>query len=132
MVSVGDLLNALAPINKAYMTSQDNSKYMTISDKKASYDSDKDKAPITTSDYKKETEDRIAKSVLKQVKDELLMKRSTENVDTHCPYAAYDSDATQQGYEYVQGRPSLQPDMSEYIRKDSIPCWGCSLPPQSR
>jgi hypothetical protein len=53
--------------------------------------------------------------------------------------------ATQQGDEYNRTShkkpyqcpedncggdyPNGCPDMSEYIRKDSIPCWGCTLPP---
>ena len=49
--------------------------------------------------------------------------------------------AAQQGEEYrrTSHKKSYQcpedncgndyPDMSEYIRKDSIPCWGCTLPP---
>ena len=33
------------------------------------------------------------------------------------------SNSTQQGSEYMNGKE----DMSKYIKKDSIPCWGCSL-----
>ena len=33
------------------------------------------------------------------------------------------SNSTQQGNEYMNGKE----DMSKYIKKDSIPCWGCSL-----
>jgi hypothetical protein len=78
----------------------------------------------------KEVEDRIAKGVATQLKDSLLAQRSTQNVvqDTSCPYASYTSDAVQQGAEYTQAKPNPGPDMSEYIRKDSIPCWNCSLP----
>jgi hypothetical protein len=35
----------------------------------------------------------------------------------------YPSDSVNQGEEYKRGRI----DMSEYIKKDAIPCWGCSL-----
>jgi hypothetical protein len=78
----------------------------------------------------KEVEDRIAKGVATQLKDSLLAQRSTQNIvqDTSCPYASFNSDATQQGAEYTQAKPNPGPDMSEYIRKDSIPCWNCSLP----
>jgi hypothetical protein len=36
--------------------------------------------------------------------------------------------ATQQGcsMQEVQQQMQPQPDMSQYIRKDSVPCWGCS------
>lgn len=88
------------------------------------------KAPATTTASTKEMEERIAKSVATQIKDNLLAERSTHNVvnDMSCPYASYGSDATAQGSEYTQAKPSPTPDMSEYIRKDSIPCWNCSLP----
>ncbi len=88
------------------------------------------KAPSMTAQFSKEVENRIAKSVATQLKDTLLAQRSTDHSiqDTSCPYASYQSDSTAQGQEYVQGIRSPQPDMSEYIRKDSIPCWNCSLP----
>jgi hypothetical protein len=40
--------------------------------------------------------------------------------------------ATSQGKEYSSRchkdkSCSQQPDMTQYIKKDSIPCWGCSL-----
>jgi hypothetical protein len=36
---------------------------------------------------------------------------------------------TEQGKESIncQRKDDCQIDMSEYIRKDSIPCWGCSF-----
>jgi hypothetical protein len=88
------------------------------------------KAPATTATSSKEMEDRIAKSVVTQIKDSLLAERSTHNVQTDmaCPYASYGSDGITQGKEFVEAKPSPTPDMSEYIRKDSIPCWNCSLP----
>lgn len=90
----------------------------------------KESAPPTTPGFTKEVEDRIAKSVATQLKDSLLSKRSTEVVtaDADCPFAPYQSNAVDQGKEYTHARPSTTPDMSEYIRKDSIPCWNCSLP----
>lgn len=40
----------------------------------------------------------------------------------------YDTPSTAQGTELKGARPKWCPrDMSEYIRKDSIPCWNCSL-----
>ena len=89
-----------------------------------------EEAPEQTSSSTKEMEDRIAKSVATQLKDSLLMKRATQNPteDMDCPYASVDSNAMAQGRELTQAKPSSSPDMSEYIRKDSIPCWNCSLP----
>jgi hypothetical protein len=87
-------------------------------------------APEKSISATKEMEDRIAKGVATQLKDSLLIERATQNVaqDMSCPYASYTSDATAQGAEYTQAKPHPGPDMSEYIRKDSIPCWNCSLP----
>lgn len=31
-----------------------------------------------------------------------------------------------QGFEYAMGCPKM-PDMSQYIRKDQIPCWNCNV-----
>jgi hypothetical protein len=88
-----------------------------------------EEAPEQTMASTKEMEDRIAKNVATQLKDSLLMKRSVQNPmeDISCPYASVDSNAVAQGRELTQAKPS-SPDMSEYIRKDSIPCWNCSLP----
>ena len=36
-----------------------------------------------------------------------------------------DTHATSQGKEYSAAHG--KPDMSQYIKKDQIPCWGCSL-----
>ena len=88
-------------------------------------------APSSSPALTKEVEERIAKSVVTQIKDTLLSQRSTNNLmeDTSCPYASVDSSGTAQGKEYQQANPiQSAPDMSEYIRKDSIPCWNCSLP----
>ena len=92
-------------------------------------ESDKDLAPSYTFTSTKEMEERIAKNIAKQLKDQVLIDRATRNMmeDPSCPYAQY-SNATAQGIEYAQARPTPTPDMSQYIRKDSIPCWNCSLP----
>ena len=70
----------------------------------------------------------ISKEVKKDIRRELLNGRVFTNpmdmangVDSGC--AA--SDMTQQGTEYQNAQPF---DRNDYIRKDSIPCWGCTLP----
>lgn len=77
-----------------------------------------------------EITDRLAKAVSKQVKDDLASQRATDDVyDKYAPCDITHSEA--QGQEYAKQQnalPSPQPDMSEYIRKDSIPCWNCSVP----
>jgi hypothetical protein len=70
-----------------------------------------------------------------------LAERSTEPVKP-APAPKADSDALQQGSwfrsaasegcPYAQGQVSTEEplppfDMSQYIRKDKIPCWGCTL-----
>jgi hypothetical protein len=99
--------------------------------KESSVENTSNEAPATTSRYSKEMEDRLATRIAKELKDKMLMERATQNLlDTSCPYSSYSSDAVEQGQEYrqVKPAPSAAPDMSEYIRKDSIPCWNCSLP----
>jgi hypothetical protein len=64
------------------------------------------------------------KSIQKIIRNELLANRSTDSdmigsSDESCN----GSDATQQGQDYM----SAKSDMSKYIKKDSIPCYGCSL-----
>lgn len=83
----------------------------------------------------KEIEDRIAKAVSKQLKDDVMAQRATDNVyDKYAPCDFTDAEAQGQEYEMAKPsavgppQPSSQPDMSEYIRKDSIPCWNCSVP----
>lgn len=87
----------------------------------------KEEAPAVTPMVTKEVEERIAKNIATQIKDSLLAERATQNIasDMACPYAA--TNAISQGQEFAQAKPAI-PDMSEYIRKDSIPCWNCSLP----
>jgi hypothetical protein len=102
-----------------------------VTTSKEKKDCRKGTAPTQTPAATKEMEDRIAKSIVTQIKDTLLSKRSTSNgmEEANCPYAAYDSNSTAQGREYSQVKPiQPAPDMSEYIRKDSIPCWNCTLP----
>ena len=87
-------------------------------------------APNASKLSTQEMEDRIANRVAKQMKNSMLAQRSTEEVygGMPCPYAPVTSSCGAQGQEYTQAKPSSTPDMSQYIRKDSIPCWNCSLP----
>lgn len=128
-VDATDLYGAVGGVKEAIKSSTLD----TVTDMTKPKDTTPDilgKAPETTTSSTKEMEERIAKSVATQLKDSLLVKRATQNIieDTSCPYAAYSSDAVAQGTEFTQAKPHPGPDMSEYIRKDSIPCWNCSLP----
>ena len=80
-----------------------------------------------------EITDRLAKAVSKQVKDDLISQHTMDTIhDKYAPCDITNSEA--QGQEYMNQQPSMglsihqQPDMSEYIRKDSIPCWNCAVP----
>lgn len=68
------------------------------------------------------------KSIQKIIRNELLASRSTDSdmmgsSDGSSDGSCGGSDATQQGQDYM----SAKSDMSKYIKKDSIPCYGCSL-----
>lgn len=76
-----------------------------------------------------EITDRLAKAVSKQVKDDLISQHTMDTIhDKYAPCDITNSEAQGQEYTNQQPLPSQQPDMSEYIRKDSIPCWNCAVP----
>ena len=82
----------------------------------------------------KELEKRLSKTLATQVRQELMKARAMENVrpaasaaaslPPGCPLAA--SESMYQGVEFQKARPPT--NMNDYIRKDSIPCWNCTLP----
>jgi hypothetical protein len=82
----------------------------------------------TSVNLSNETENRLITSIMTQLKDQRLMDRSVDlphdssySMQSQEDYD-YPSDSAMQGYEWRNNRP----DMSKYIRKDSIPCWNCS------
>jgi len=79
----------------------------------------------------------LLRDIREVVHNELLrvQKMTTANAQPHLMTAAkpdgsslyYETPAIAQGQEHST-RPTWCPrDMSEYIRKDSIPCWGCKI-----
>jgi len=54
---------------------------------------------------------------------------SNNNSSNNSSNTTLNSPSNYQGIEYSRscGKTGA-PDMSQYIRKDSIPCWGCSIP----
>ena len=92
-------------------------------------DSKPDSAPACSDKLSKELEDRLAKNITKQLRDDMLSQRALSDVRPSSAPCMADTmpstNLTQQGYEYQHSKPL---DMNDYIRKDSIPCWGCSLP----
>lgn len=83
----------------------------------------------------------LLKDIQKVVRNEVLANRSTTPIISG-ETIQKPSDSTSQGQEYSDscykdteyrcpknpdGSCPPIPDMSQYIRKDQIPCWGCSL-----
>lgn len=85
----------------------------------------------------------LLRDIQQAVRNEILVGRNTKPIISgETRKAPSDTDATAQGQEYENncykdteyrcpknpdGSCPPVPDMSEYIRKDAIPCWGCSL-----
>jgi hypothetical protein len=74
------------------------------------------------------------KDIQKIVKNELLADRATQHVTGMGQNEMGHTASTMQGQEYWRHSQKSDdqmehncPDMSGYIKKDSIPCWGCSL-----
>ena len=84
----------------------------------------------------------LLRDIQKTVRNDILANRATKPIISGETRHSKDTDATAQGQEYESschkdteyrcpknpdGSCPPVPDMSEYIKKDSIPCWGCSL-----
>jgi hypothetical protein len=82
----------------------------------------------------------LIKDLQKVVRNELLANRMTKRLEREDGDDEGDSNAMAQGREYgcdqrekyrcpknPDGSCPPVPDMSDYIKKDSIPCFGCSL-----
>ena len=81
--------------------------------------------PSSSPLFTKEIEERLVKDILTQLKDQKIMDRSLEQPldrEDNIEGGNCSTNAMSQGREWRRNRP----DMSEYIRKDSIPCWNCS------
>jgi len=85
----------------------------------------------------KETENRLSKNIVTQLKDELLAQRATTNISegcdsgsgsNSCASESCGTNSCSQGSEYLANSPGAPFNSNDYIRKDSIPCWGCTLP----
>lgn len=94
----------------------------------------------------------LLKDIQKVVRNEILANRMTtpmikekENDKIFSDYDSEESDSTMQGKEYESNCQKMNgeeeyrcpknsngscppvPDMTQYIKKDAIPCWGCSI-----
>jgi hypothetical protein len=77
-----------------------------------------------------EDKNRLSKDIAKSIKDQILSDRSLQPVvpasrDSCANDSACVSDSCSQGADYMSGAPF---NSNDYIRKDSIPCYGCTLP----
>ena len=84
----------------------------------------------------------LLKDIQKLVKNEVLANRSTKPIISGETRKSQDTDSTAQGKEYEEscykdteyrcpknpdGSCPPVPDMTQYIKKVEIPCYGCSL-----
>lgn len=84
----------------------------------------------------------LLKDIQKVVRNEILANRSTTPIVNNENINGKNTESTAQGEEYEgscykdteykcpknpDGTCPPIPDMSQYIKKDAIPCWGCSL-----
>jgi hypothetical protein len=82
-----------------------------------------DKPANTTegNDYYSAFKTEILQEVRQSVRDELQKKQEGSVMSDSC----IDSVANQQGTDWMRYIPGKNP--ADYIRKDSIPCYGCNL-----
>ncbi len=84
----------------------------------------------------------MLKNIQKMVRNELIASRSTDcmlpdSMDVMTDSCAQGKEYEKSNYKDTTGKDTTikgangscppQPNMSEYIKKDKIPCWGCSL-----
>ena len=105
--------------------SSSNKTYDNLRDDLATV-STKSKAP----EMSEEDKNRLSKDIAKSIKDQILSDRSLQPVipastDSCANDSACVSDSCSQGADYMSGAPF---NANDYIKKDSIPCYGCTLP----
>jgi hypothetical protein len=93
-------------------------------------DDDNDKDRIRDKYYRNMRADMMD-DVKRAVKKELLNSKFSELYDSSSDGTALDdscidSFSSQQGTDFMKYIPGKNPD--DYIRKDSVPCYGCSIP----
>ena len=90
---------------------------------------DKDTDYVTDKYYRNMRADMM-KDVKDAVKQEIMNSKFKglygSGDDTILDDSCIDSFASQQGSDFMKYIPGKNPD--DYIRKDSVPCYGCSLP----
>jgi cytoskeletal protein RodZ len=92
-------------------------------DTTTSSDSMNEMTPVATA---KQGQANLLKNIRQIVQNELAKLRvSSPVVPSSAPLSDDNAVSTKQGQEYMSRCPK---DMSQYIRKNAIPCWGCTLP----
>ena len=84
-----------------------------------------DKADLGEYRQYKNMRDDIKKDIKKAIKDEMIKKQFSDGGDV-MDDSCIDSLSAQQGSDFMKYIPGKNPD--DYIRKDSVPCYGCSIP----
>lgn len=82
-------------------------------------------APTVDSQFYTSFKSELLADVKQAVQDELV-SNPLASQGTVLNDSCIDSFAGQQGKDWMKYVPGKNPD--DYIRKDSIPCYGCSLP----
>ena len=105
--------------------SSSNKTYDNLRDDLATVSTKKEEPKISEED-----KNRLSKDIAKSIKDQMLSDRSLQPVipastDSCANDSACVSDSCSQGADYMSGAPF---NANDYIKKDSIPCYGCTLP----
>ena len=119
-VSLKDLLTLMKEKNKNQTNSTVKTQQVHNEVKKEGGDSDEASSTFDEQFYKSIKGD-LLQEVRTTVRDELKKKEEGSVLQDSC----IDSIANQQGTDWIKYIPGKNPD--DYIRKDSIPCYGCSL-----
>jgi len=101
------------------------------------YDGREKCLPDDASEEHKKAHELLLAAILQRDIDEKIHHELLENMgkttgnqmyyDDGDDYGDDDSPSTMQGKEHGKSCHKRPIDMNEYIRKDSIPCWGCSI-----
>jgi len=124
-MSLSDLFYALRFNTSGSSSSSSETTYDNLRD-----DLSKMSSTNTTYTMSEEDKNRLSKDIAKSIKDQILSDRSLQPVipastDSCANESACVSDSCSQGADYMSGAPF---NANDYIRKDSIPCYGCTLP----
>jgi len=129
-LSLKDLLTMFSPVYESSKNSSESEKdtvnYIIESPSSSS-----------SSSYDSQFRESLIKDVKDVVREELLQGGAAQAAALGAPYggagedtvltdSCIDSVSSQQGSDFMRYIPGKNP--ADYVRKDSIPCYGCSLP----